>query len=325
MAFTIQTNSPVGPDNLGFPWTFLVGSKSPNDSLFEHTSAQVVETMLINWSDREKAVKAILGHPARRDALATKLHRQLPMKHPDWYWLYASKISTMKGVNFLGTKTNKSRGSFPVYEFCELHILYSTRPYKMLEDHVVGNVGAGGEKRRFVEKVPAPKAEILTSDRGQWQWNDPAAPLISSNTIKGGVGYPIAKTMLQWKWHDVPDAFVMNASGVPTNILSCLNKVNDAEFEGFAAGTLLCDSPSFEPTEMPINPQDLGLEATEPARTWKITLNLKYFNPQTDSAFKGHNLAPHPSSAAGNWYRITTAVGRTLFQSTSFDTIFTAV
>lgn len=319
-------NGLVDAVNADIPFDESVDTESPADALFENDGVQATRNIYIKWTDRERAIGGILGFAAR---VGNAIHRVKPWVHSDYYWLYATKISGMRGINPRGTGSigNNSRGNFPDYEFCKLSVLFQTLPYAVLTD---GDLGAAGEWNRYVETKFKCQSMILSSDKGAWQFDDPAAP--NNQTVRGSMGYPLTKAVIELKWMLVPGAYVFDANGIPTKILSGVNKVNNAAFMGYPAGTLLLDNPVFEPVSAAVKPAELGLpDLRQPARLWNVTLPLRFFDPPRGaSAFRGHNLFPHPQGGAnGNWFRVRTqdvpaGSARTLFQTYDFSLLFSA-
>ena len=301
---------------LTFAWTELAGTESLGDALFENDNSQVTMQILIKFNDRETAVNQILGY-SFKNVTNNRLNRVLPMKHPDWYWYYATAITGVQHINPLG-KITKGRGGFANYEYTKLTIRFNTLPYRVRTDIEVG----GDESQRFIEKRFRPSAEILSSDRGQWFFQAPAPS--AGTAIKGSVGYPISKGLVEMIWHNVAKKYVLNDAGIPSRLMAAVNKVNDAQFQGFPPGTLLLQAPDLAPIASPFDPQLFGLEAGEPARMYRVTLPFLWFDPPTTGAVRGHVLAPDPASATGQWFEIKTTSGRKLFESIDMTTIFLA-
>ena len=258
-----------------------------------------------------------------------------------------SQTATATGAGSLtfrhtvGQKYGTSSARIDRYTRAEITIAFSKLGYDVLTDQDLVTFGKK-EYDRYVEKKPKSRTQMLSTDKSEFRFNDPATT--NTSTLKQAVGRLVQTDTLEWVWHQVPEDWVMDARGIPVNIYACVGKVNAYTFAGFLPGNLYLEDPDIVP--------EIGTpeELFNPAKPWKvprtyrITLPFKYFEPpsvdrQTDTglgsqtagyrmsaSYGGHNLKPDPKDASGRWFRImTTAGGAPLYQSVNFEKIFRPV
>jgi hypothetical protein len=326
-AFTLLANQGLKDASGGdIPMVELAGEES---SLFEDDHLQATRTIVVAWVDAERTIQGVLGYSAKNAAAPTGLHRVLPAPHPKWYWLWAKRLDGPTGITGLGAGSVGQGGgpaagmTYNNYKYAKFKVLYESLPFVVVGDNQCG----ADESGRYVEVKFDGEPMLLTSDRGQYSFND--AGTANTNAIKGPVGYPLSKGLVKATWYNVDLRYVSDGTigiGLLNNIHPLMNTVNSAAFLGYPAGTLRMGKPVVRPVTAPVNPQTMGLAMTAPARMVTIELNMQWFDPpRGTSAFRGHILWPDPTSAVGNWYRATTPAGRTLFQSASWANVFKSV
>lgn len=330
-AFSIAV---VANSGLTFPWAELTDTTSKSDANWDTEEPRVTMQMIINDSDQETAIKQILGFSSVvGNAGAQKLSRQLPWQHPRFYYLRAKRITSLKRWQPYGQAIAHTFNA-AAFQYASLTIEFSSFPFRFLTD----GQAQGKEYLRYVEKRYKPAAKILTSDRGQWQFNDTNSPS-NGVAIRGSIGYPITDGIVEFRWYQVPENWLFNANGVPTKLNAAINTINNNTFppavggvKGYPTGTLLLDVPDIIPVTQPINPRDMGFDDNLPARCYDVVLPCRYIDPPTNGATpgqdglapsRGHNLAPDPKSPTGQWYTISAiSGGRNLFNGSDFTAIF---
>lgn len=347
MADTLNTQGNTG---VTVAWSEFIDDPGLSDASFASDGGQATLIIQVEHGKNTRlAVRDILGWSER---VKDKLVRHLPMRHPFWHWMYATKISNVKFLGSQGTTVSSGLGKTHSYTRTNLTVVYSSLPYEVKQDWEIYGDSPGqqaatpnkdilpaaqcGEWGRFVEKKFKPLSEYIASDRGDFKFTDSAAAS-NGKVIKMGVPRLVHKGLVEWKWHYVPYEWLMNYQGVPTNLMSCVGKVNKYEFAGFPAGTLLLENFDLQPVSLPVDPSvgfDLNIaKGTNPPRIFNVTLPFKYIDPPTSSPptattydYRGHALRPDPADTSGRWYRITTVVGgTTLYPAIDFKTIFAPV
>lgn len=257
------------------------------------------------------------------------LTRNLPARHPRFYWLWAQKVSSINLLSFTGKAPGGGGAAqYADYNYAIITIQFWSPPYEILPDGK-----PGGEYQRYITKQFQPTTEVLTLT-GQFQFTPGnGAPLIQTASPMGLV---ITKMRIVMKWFQVPDDFVFSAGGsnnggTPTGIINGIGKVNNAAFMGYPANTLLLEAPQFEPVNQPCEPTYCLLAGNPNApnnnlisvpRAWNVTIPMMYFSPQYVQAVNpGHNSAPWKD---GNWYSIqsVTAPNNPPYGSYDYTKIF---
>ncbi len=341
-----------------YPWREVVDSESPN--MGSYSGAESMEQMLIdvdltNYPNDAMTYLpgAILGYPAYiadQGQDFSGLSRALPMRHPFCNRMWAAKIVSRRGrpndVGELGRKVTDavSGMSYFRYNVQRLLIQFGCPPFAVLSDAQVApyNVVIDGigyfakEFYRYVEKSAEFSIENITKKGRQYQWakvqptatgNDGLPPgEAANNTLPFDFIIRTGKATLRWTWHQVPGVALFGTDGTkfPRNILDAVGSVNNAAFPGpndFPAGTLLFLPPKFIAEDMPVEPVIAGVPPGFPPRTYKVEMNVSYFDPLVDPnwngngakyPFRGHNLQPSPSLSAMPYFYLTAAGPQTL-------------
>lgn len=316
---------------------FISKSGSTQTSHWQNDGSQVVMTIDASWSNRFTIIQEVLGYCYRA---GTSLFRKLPMRHPDYHWMYATNIE-MNGVNWQN-KFASTAGPVSGYDINRTRITFSVLPFNVLPNNDGNIVGGGfftlpggtvvtvngGEYNRYVIKNRRPTTEFATTDRLQMQWVS-GAP--STATIPTNVGFKLPLVTLTWKWMWVPDDYINDNYGNSLYIEGALGTVNNNWFAGYGPQTLYLDAVDYEPVNIPVDPQGiLGYPAYSPPRVWNVTLHFKYRNPPIDSSklsanelgylvdgkrIAGHNLLPDLSKKIGSVSEVanyTSAMGTEL-------------
>lgn len=340
--------TPKNGDNK-FPRSERVDDQQIGDANFGPDGGTAVHTQLINLNGDWKAallnMRDLLGY---HTIGAGGINRHLPKRHPLFSNLWATRLTGIKGVKYLG-KLATDWGVTSDWQYLEVTVQYSTVQYDMYGDQDPAMAG-GGEWRRFVIKRDRPRLEYLTTDRKDYRFWPVAPPTIldvngSNNVINSAVAKPVCSDLVEWEWTLVPRNYVLNASGRATNVIACVGKVNDAPFppgdpNPFPAGTLLLEEPHIEPAPAPLPPNTL-LGTGAGFRDGYVTVKLpfRYFQPDPkpglagqgypDWQIQGHNLYPHVSSYY--WFRISTRPSNGVvpdvprFQAADYTQIFRKV
>jgi hypothetical protein len=233
---------------------------SPDES-YSNGQAVIRRTFDVAWSDRWKFITSMIGFPIN---LVTPLQRETPPSYPvetfnGSNWLFPVALDKCEGVG-----PPFSDGDIARYQFARVTIRYESLTYKVAEDEASGDEGGSGVPSRFVTKTSQPSAEYLTLPQGGFKWENSNVP------VTGGRGQIVPSSLINYTWHQVP--------ALPDAVTSgkYVGTVNDAIFDKYAKGTLLCTGIDSKP-----------YRAINGMLVYDVTFRLKYYEPQGNG--KGHN------------------------------------
>jgi hypothetical protein len=307
---------------LTFPWAeFISRSGHTMDGSFSHQGSRATMRIMINASDfvntnGNGALGQILGYSNWLNGGVT-FHRQLPMIHPIFPWLYCTQVSGVQPLRPLGRKGGeKSKvvgggGSYQGYERYILTLGFASLPYFVLADATVTT-----EDRRFVIKNCKPSSKFLSLQGGIFNFAD--GPSLNT-PFANSTGQLVAKKLIELTWVNTAQAFTApQPVGEATQLDSLIGSVNaDAVFLGKPQGTLYFDSYEQIPVEAPVSPGVVGVGAGPPLM-WTIKLRLVYFNPPAGNPnFRGHNLFPSPID--NQWWLARAKAGGLLYQPKTWN------
>lgn len=295
-----------------------------------------------------KAISQILGYSKKGNN--KKISRFLPMRHPLYHWLWATKIlsvhpyrpgtllqesagvynlnlgdNTVTKYNTDAAPVNEKGTGFAAFKAARITILFTTLPYSIYEDADINPLsGTAGEFIRYTTREMLPTAQFLVRPVGSLKWVD--GPSADSVVATGSQHQMVIKTRLRWTWHQVPDIGLFDGSGsdqggFPTYLVDIIGKVNQTSFFGYPIGTLLMEAPEFIPINLPCPPAILGLNNKYPPRAWNVVVNMLHFDPPAGTTNRGHNLLPHSN---GLWYKVynTDDPTKSLYEEGEFQQIF---
>lgn len=264
-----------------------VESVSPGGSGFNPEGGKAVLHYLIPSEDLEEVCLRIIGFTSTEPSVANggnanrqgRLHRLIPVTHPHWSWMYAERISEIKGLGLaeledwraLYTFDKPLETSYSRYPWYKVTVEFSPRPYNLYEDDE-GNEARPAQSEwyhesnpdaarkywytdewdRFVTTETFPDGQLIQLPHGTTRlvtsFDDlPAAP--QPNTVHGLSTGSFARifisaAIVKMKWHHVPHSFVTSLN---SNFIKYQGRVNQATFKGFSPGTLLYDSYTSTP------------------------------------------------------------------------------
>lgn len=283
---------------------------------------------------------SFLSNPAQLDVGGVKrLQRIIPLQHPIFPWLWATKIAQAQPIQFTGPTVGVA-DSYAAFSIMRLHILFQSLPYVVLSDRDLLDTdpfgrgqGHADESLRFVEKRSSVSLQTLEVPQGSLKYIAKPAGATWS-TIQQRQYQRVMHRRLDWTWHKVAETYLMlTNTEKPKNLDACVGFVNLNSWQGYNPGTLLCIPYELEPEEAPTDPVNVGLPAGYPPRLWKVKLHLDYFEPPTDPgvvypgtiAGYGWNLLPAPQLSTPYWYPASsdgTVGGTLLYQGVDFNKIF---
>lgn len=316
----LQAQQKGSGGNLNVAWTeYISRSGWAGDGSFRAGETRLVRHLIVFYSDLQTVIRELLGYSVRIGGAAGNLHRELPMRDPQFPWCYASAITSIRGIKFIGKNNGSGEGPFADYQFAIVSVLFSTPPFSVKKD-------GGFEWRRFVEKRFEVSSEMLNVEQGNIIWG--ATSPIATQFVAKNTSLHQMKTNLSWTWHQVPDLGLFDGEGFdeggrPANILFCLGKMNSIEFEGWPPRSLLFFPPRFEPYTMPVPPHVLKLMPDAVPRAWNCTMNLVGFEPTSvgggETTTGGWSMAPH---ATGVYYTVTRTGGDPLYGEVDYARAF---
>lgn len=216
----------------------LAGSSVPNDAIplgyfkeqkesgketYAHGNSSATRVFLCCWNCRAAFVDDVLGY-AYLDGSNT-LHRVLPDPHPDLYNFWAGD-ATIEGIGTVGVGVNGAI-AFPT---AKVTVNYRPFPYRFLADAFTGS-----EINRYVSRQYAFNADYLTVN-GTMKFVTPVPPTV----LTAPPGRITGTMELTLTWHEVPGK-ATNPFEPPNieNVIDCYGRVNDSDFDGYDAGTVL--------------------------------------------------------------------------------------
>lgn len=255
---------------------------------------------------------------------------------------------------------NTSRLGTPIgfqtsYDKSRITARFAPVPYIMFTDSEVQIGGAGGEEwRRWTWINQAPKAEILSLTGFQQIYyegtgfvggtvSNPAGP--PANAYPSDVGTVLVKSDIEIIWEDVPEGWIFGRGSdnmpdnFPRNILRGLGTVNETDFLGYTAGTLLLNGVMLERKPWPL------AAGGESFNNYTVRFQCSFFDPDKGYSYiagvatkldrpgdtRGHNCFPWKGNFtsgdinAGLWFGASyngASGGQGLFRKTEFKKLF---
>lgn len=257
------------PDGYEIEYTEEIEGHSPVETFTRTGGARVVRRFKIhNWQLRWAFVRAMLGwssirkRPEIANGLGDYVTRVLPVAHPVYVyrkrnkWMYAVDLLRMSGRGKPSWDAVDQAGA---WEFALAEIAFESVPYGVRSDGEIFNPARLSPDesllKRFTNRQMQPAGEFLTLPRGALRWVSDNAP---SDQTPGKI---IARFDVVYSWHSVP---------APTKaIFDMLGKVNETEFDGHAAETLMLTAAELIPKR-----QITGW------RSYDINLRCRYVKPE---------------------------------------------
>jgi hypothetical protein len=332
-------------------WLEMLAQTGPSDT-FSNEAGEAVISVFINKATQGRlrsAVWWVLGYSWADDGTTETpyaLHRFPPLGHPVWgHQLRANSVQFTR-FNPLANPDNTDNKPYKVpdiggsglskfgnYGQCWMTVRFGPRPLDLYEDDDPG--WSGDEWDRYVEVTRDSTLEVLMSDAGGvlfWAETGSGGPPVGNNSFPGQIGELIQKNTINLLWREVPMSYTHDENKIPTKIDAVIGHVNDAEFLGFPAGTLLCQPPKYTKKMFPFFTDD----GTGRAFHHDILFQFSHFDPtpgaETPLA-RGHQLMPwrgggSGSGAAGSgpgWYtcyRENSTSGKKYLKEADFTTLF---
>lgn len=203
----------------------------------------------VDWDNRGSCIADILGYPAAYTTGSGTFQRHLPMQHPEFPWLLASRVTRVQGHGPYGGQPIGPNGlveSFTEfdngqrmlrYQYAALTVEFEAIDYAIKGDQEIitstGTARRGGEWKRFVSPKIKPQADYLTVPGGGYLW-DEGPGKTGQQGFFGPIGRTISTADIELTWHQVP----FNALPFD-DIIATLGKVNNAYFFALEPHTVL--------------------------------------------------------------------------------------
>ena len=336
------------------------GSRSPSQAGFSTTEGGRATLKLIATIDQlYPALQEVLDYA---EPFRSGIKRQLPAAHPQYQWLFAERIANIEGLRFsLKQEAGEGETEFGVvleaesiahyaeYTHYEISLEFTPRPYAVLSDASIpiGQIteyyedGSSTtysywqEWLRYTEVRREPSYEYLSAENGQlvFRMNVDTPQGIKNKPVDGGrLRILVPSNRIQYKWYCVPYSFVLSSS---SNFDAAYGKVNQHEWEGYPAGTLLFEGLTVDKVYTPPFPRwdnRAGSFVPSQQKLCDLTLNMLQRNvdigePYTVPAGEkwkvaaGHNLVLNASD--GRYYYAENEItGQPMYPSAAFQLLF---
>ena len=337
------------PSYKGYQFRELVGEQGVSASIhsWQDDGNQAAMHYDIDWADyTNSAFSQIIGYSKAggvNTAGVRVLNRVLPLNHPFFAWMWATRIQQVQPIGPAGMET-AGADPFCEFELARCTIGFQSLPYTVLSDAdllaISTPAGVPDESLRYVEKLTVSQSETIEVQVGAMSYAEMPAALATPWTVVPARKYQtVDKDVLSWTWHRVAHKYLMTTgTDIPGNLKAARNTVNastnigDGSWNGYPPGTLLFKNYKLAPVDAPTSPGSLGLPINGPPREWKVELQFVYFDPMPDptvvNPHRGHNLVPAPQLSTPYWYYATSnpvngaGGGVPLYQSSDFRKIF---
>lgn len=329
-------------------WLELIEPVGPADTFSNENGESVIPVYIQTATEGRlrSALTFCLGYSYADDADPYLLHRVPPVGHPVWgYQLRANSVQFTR-FNPVGNPDNTDNKPYNTTEVtgggidyyarygqCWMTVRFGPRPHLLFEDD--DETWSGLEYERYVEVTRESTLDVLMSDAGgvlYWAETGTGGPTVG-NSFPGQIGELIQKNTINLLWREVPIGFTHDADGIPRKIDACIGCVNDEEFMGHPAGTLLFQPPVYDKKMFPFFSDDGR------AFYHNILFKFSHFDPTPGAdtpLARGHQLMPwrgggSESGAAGSgpgWYtayRESSGSGKKYLREAHFPDAFTHV
>jgi len=291
-------------------WKERIAAFQPGGGdVFSLESSEAILVGEIPWDVRFSFIRAVLGYAQlKTTGGSTILSRELPLYHPWYDWMTAHSVSLHPfrpdGENLKIDPIDPDY-SFPYagYKWAEATIRFKQQPWSFKEDYEV--TPATEYNRYCYDPERSSSLEILSQQGVFLKYAEGPS---SGSASKAELANQIYKESFMYKWMHVPRDWILsgdtgNVGYQAKKITPRIGTVNDAEFLGFKAGTLLLQGVQFERFLWPL--RTVG----DSAYGYNVTFQFSAFDPPKGvvSSYYGHNLQPRPEDK--NWYYATDTGG----------------
>lgn len=338
-----------------------IARESTSTSSFQIDGGSATMNFLVDRANLGNIINDILGSVEPGNTQTGMLKRSLPLAHPQYDWLYATKINNITGIKLDGRELGETYNwfnpsqkyvyDFAKYEQYKFEVQFEPRPYLVMSDEdlkiqleekswyynaALANEAFFDPKEylRFTDVEIKQNAEFLSSPSGQFAFRtqSTAAPHNQpvSNQNGGGINLLVNKEEVKFTWFFVP-----YQCSFSENVKSAFGKVNQYDFFGFPKGTLLMVGTEAKRYPPPVpsiyNDTSFGIETSQKVCDLSficIALRQPAKDISTDipasDAFKikaGHNLLPRAGEL--KYYYVDSEFNnRPIYESYPFERMF---
>ncbi len=254
---------------------------------------------------------------------SSQLQRVLPWRHPYWNQLWCTRISSIKGVQFIGKGVRvvpaqlrigrAGSGYVSQYTLVLLQLQFTRPLYPVLDDADVTPPGSRPlEADRFTDRIWTPSVQMITREGGTYLFSGGAyvgGPAAGAQFV-GAVGTRLSKVKLKRTWYQIPQDGVLDSNGYPSLLVQFLGRVNSTTFQGIPAGVALCEAIEMQPRPLQLPPELMAIQDESVQIQYDITFHIEHFDPQLGvgvTTARGHNTMPWTGN--GFFYPVQSAVG----------------
>lgn len=310
-------------------WKEYIGNhvEGPVGGTFEWgTATRVTVTYDGPFAELTAFLKFLLGYSRR--LVGGALSRSLPHRLPWMPHLVCTSVSSIRPYRYSQKTVAPALGSYADYTHVRVMAVYTCPPYAVLSDADLDRLyplanGGRDESRRFVVDRYEPTVEGIQRPTGSFEYAETAAggPAVG-DVVNQGTSQLLSKDQVTLSWMGLPNYGALNSGGRPAAARAYLGCVNNADWRGFTAGTLLFKAYRMDPVPAPFLPDPDNAILSDVPRQWNLHLIFSEFDPPAGSTTHGHNTTPYPGD--NKWYKIRSrdAGHTTLYPTADFNGIF---
>jgi hypothetical protein len=239
--------------------------------------------LLLDWNKCRSFERYALGFSYADDGEPWRLRRRNPVPHPRFPWLTATTVSFTAFAPLANPEQDGTYvpgiypDSFDVAQYQKVYatVRFTDRPWTFLPDQDVPSYLTECQRNTYFN--PSPSVEMISAEGLN---NLRFANGTSATTvIPAPFGTLMSKNLLALRWMWVPNEYISGDSTLtftPKWIDSVVGRVNNAEFLGYPARTLLLQAPQYERFRFPYAPAS---KQTPGFFGWNVTFPIQYFDP----------------------------------------------
>ena len=301
-------------------YTEFVSELSPSASGFAMEGGRATLQLWVAAGELEDAITDLLGDV--ESSGTGGLVRTLPKAHPRFPWMFASRISNIQGRKWTGKEPSEAEleapplGHYAEYDRYLLSVDFEPRMYAVLSDEAIPTESVtwyteNGEVRsydrpqewlRFAWGQMVWQPELITAQRGQMVFRTSDATEPSPPHRTAFQSFPrmtLPKALVKFHWYQVPLGWVDSENSW---IVRGIGKINQLDWNGYPAGSLLFTGLGTRPYTPPVPTLDLFEGVYSAEKLCDVEFNFEYTNRSNGGATPtisnpnwiaaGHNLLP---------------------------------
>lgn len=235
-----------------------VGSQSTSSASFSMEGARATMVLDVAAADANDAIIDLLGDCTRGQS--GKLNRTLPKAHPDFPWLYASRISSMVGLKPTASKTAadavydaEALPYFQSYTKYRLTVEFEPRPYAVRSDDAIwtelygyyqdsdtssatGTGWVASEWLRFTDIQVDAQPQLLTVQQGQMVFETLSGTSPNGKTFSQFPRLYLPDGKVVVRWFQIPESYVRSTN---SHLRKWIGRINQTAWLDWQKGELL--------------------------------------------------------------------------------------